>query len=90
MKNWSKFKKLVEASNFQKIVDLLTDGKGKWNATRKNPYESITIGALTEPTNVWFFFLMFSHSTFKAPMYSQGEGSNLVVCRLKGLQIQCW
>ena len=37
MKNGSKFKKLVEAPDFQKIVDLLIDDKGKWNATRKKP-----------------------------------------------------
>ena len=28
-KNGSKFKKLVKKPDFQKIVDLLTDGKGK-------------------------------------------------------------
>ena len=52
-----KFKRLVEAPNFQNIVDLLTDGKGKWNATRKNPQESIARGALTEQAKVWFYFL---------------------------------
>ena len=56
-KNGSKFKKLVKAPEFQKIVDLLTDGKGKWNATRKKPHESIARGALTEPEKVWFYFL---------------------------------
>ena len=40
-KNGSKFKKLIKEPDFQKIVDLLTNGKGKWNATRKNPHESI-------------------------------------------------
>ena len=35
-KNGSKFKRLVETPDYQKIVDLLTDGKGKWNATKKN------------------------------------------------------
>ena len=35
---------------------MLTSGKGKWNATKKNPHESITRGALTEP-KVWFYFL---------------------------------
>ena len=34
-KNGSKFKKLVKEPDFQKIVDLLTDGKGKRNATGK-------------------------------------------------------
>ena len=56
-KNGSKFKKLVKEPDFQKNVDLPTDGKVKWNATRKNPHESIARGALTEPTKVWFYFL---------------------------------
>ena len=57
MKNGSKFKRLVEKPNHQKIVDLLTYGKGKWNATRKNPHESIARGVLTEPAKMWFYFL---------------------------------
>ena len=56
-KNGSKFKKLVKEPDFQKIVDLLIDGKGKWNATRKNPHESIARGTLTEQAKVWFYFL---------------------------------
>ena len=42
---------------FQKIVDLLTNGKGKWNATRKNPSESFPRGSLTEEAKVWFYFI---------------------------------
>ena len=53
-KNGSEFKKLVKEPYFQKIVDLLTDGKGKWNTTRKNPYAR---GALTEQAKVWFYFI---------------------------------
>ena len=56
-KNGSMFKKLVKEPDFQKIVDLLTDGKGKWNATRKNPHESISRGTLTEQVKVWLYFL---------------------------------
>ena len=56
-KNGSKFKKLVKEPDFQKIVDLLIDGKGKWNATRKNPHESIAKGTLTEQAKMWFYFL---------------------------------
>ena len=56
-KDGSKFKRLVEAPNCQKIVDLLTDGKGEWNATRKNPHESIARGALTKQAKVWFYFI---------------------------------
>ena len=57
MKDGSKFKILVKAPDFQKIVDLLTDGKGKWNASKRNPHESIAKGALIEPAKVWFYFL---------------------------------
>ena len=55
--NGSKFKRLVKEPYFQKIVDMLTDGKGKWNSTRKNPHESIVIGSLTEEAKVWFYFV---------------------------------
>ena len=56
-KNASKFKKLLKEPNNQKIVELLTDGKGEWNSKKKNPYESITRGSLTEEAKVWFYFL---------------------------------
>ena len=57
MKNGLKFKKMVKEPDFQKIIDFLTDGKGKWNATRKNPHESIARGLSTEQAKVWFYFL---------------------------------
>ena len=44
-KNGSKFKRLVKDPDYQKILDLLTDGKGKWSSTRKNPHESIARGS---------------------------------------------
>ena len=34
-KGGSKFKKLLKEPEYQKIVDLLTDGKGKWKVMRK-------------------------------------------------------
>ena len=36
---------------------MLTDGKGKWSSTRKNPHESIARGSLTEEAKVWFYFI---------------------------------
>ena len=50
-------KKLLEEPDYQKIVDLLTDGKGNWSSTRKNPHESIARGSLKEETKVWFHFI---------------------------------
>ena len=52
--NGSKFKKLVKEPDFQKF---LMNGKGKWNATGKNPHESIARGSLTEHAKVWFYFI---------------------------------
>ena len=53
----SKFKKLVENPDHEKIIDLLTGGQGKWEATRKNLYYAINRGSLTEEAKVWFYFL---------------------------------
>ena len=41
MKYCFKFKKLVKESNYQKIVELFTDGKGEWNSAKKKTFESI-------------------------------------------------
>ena len=56
LKHGSKFKKLVENPNHGKIIDLLTAGQGKWEATKKNPYHAINRGSLTEEAKVWFYF----------------------------------
>ena len=53
----SKFKRLLKEPKYQKIVDLLTSGIGKWKATKKTLYESISKGSLTEETKVWFYFV---------------------------------
>ena len=57
LKHGSKFKKLVENLDHEKIIDLLTVGQGKWEATRKNPHYAINRGSLTEEAKVWFYFL---------------------------------
>ena len=38
LKHGSKFKKLVEKSDHAKIINLLTTGQGKWEATKKNTH----------------------------------------------------
>ena len=57
LKHSSKFKKLVENLDHEKIIYLLTAGQGKWEATRKNPHHAINGGSLTEEAKVWFYFL---------------------------------
>ena len=56
-KDGSKFKKQLKEPEHQKIVDLLTIGKGEWKGTKKNPFKSIAKGDLTEEPKVWFYFI---------------------------------
>ena len=57
LKHGSKFKKMVENPDHEKILNLLTAGKGKWEATKKNPHHAINRGSLTEEAKVWFYFI---------------------------------
>ena len=56
-KNGSKYKKMLREPNNENIVEFLTARKGKWNATKKNPHESINRGSLIEEAKVWFYFI---------------------------------
>ena len=87
MNDGSKFKRLVEAPNFQKIVDLLTDGKGKWNATRKNPHESIASGALINKAKVWFYFLSSVILPSKHLCIFRENEAFFSLCHPQGIQI---
>ena len=51
-KDGSKFKKQLKEPEHQKIVDLLTAGKGEWKGTKKTPFKSIAKGDLTEEAKV--------------------------------------
>ena len=51
-KDGSKFKKQLKEPKNQKIVYLLTAGKGEWRGTKKTPIKSITKGDLTEEAKV--------------------------------------
>ena len=48
---------MVEKPDHEKIINLLTTGQGKWEATKKNPHQAINRGSLTEKTKVWFYFI---------------------------------
>ena len=84
MKNGSKFKKMVKEPDFQKIVDFLIKGKGKWNATKKNPHESIARGTLTEQTKVWFYLLRSVMSPSKHLCTDREKEAVLLYAILKG------
>ena len=57
LKHSSQLKKLVEKLDHEKIVKLLTVGKGRWETTKKNPHKAISRGSLTEEAKVWFYFM---------------------------------
>ena len=54
---WRKIQETTKDPEYQKIVDLLIAGKGKWKGTKKTLYESIAKGDLTEEAKVWFYFI---------------------------------
>ena len=59
LKHGSKYRKLVENPNYEKILNLFTGGKGKWEATKKNPHHAVKRGSLTKEAKVWLYFICF-------------------------------
>ena len=55
-KHGSKFKKLLENPDFEKIAKKLTDGKAKLRQGEGGP-KTLNRGSLTEEAKVWFYFL---------------------------------
>ena len=55
-KHGSKFKKLLENPNFEKISKKLTDGKAQMGQGEGEP-KTRNSGSLTEEAKVWFYFL---------------------------------
>ena len=55
-KNESKFKKLLENPNLNKIAKKLTDGKTQLEQGEGGP-KTLNRGSLTEEAKVWFYFL---------------------------------
>ena len=86
-KDGSKSKKQLKQPEHQKIVDVLTAGKGKWKGTRKTPFKSITIGDLTEEAKVWFYFIYYVLIPSKHLRTVRREEAILLYALLKGYKI---
>ena len=80
-------KKLQKELEFQNIVELLTDGKGEWSSTKKNPYESIARGSLTEEVKVWLYFIGSVLLPSKHLSIIRQEEAILLYTLLKGYKI---
>ena len=73
--------------NYQKIVELLMDGKGEWNSTKKNHYESIAGGSMTEEEKIWFYFLSSVLFPSKHLSIVRKEETLLLYAILKGYKL---
>ena len=86
-KDGSKFKKLLKKIDYQKIIDLLTTGKGKWKGTKKTIYKSIYRGDLIEEAKVWFYFINFILLPLKHLNTVRRDEAILLYALLKGYRI---
>ena len=86
-KDGLKFKKQLREPEHQKIVDLLTVGKGELKGTKKTPFKSIARGDLTEEAKVWFKFISFVLMPSKHLNTVRREEAILLYALLKGYKI---
>ena len=86
-KDGSKFRKQLKETEHQKIVDLLTAGKGEWKGTKINPFRSIARGDLTEEAKVWFYFIRSGLRPSKHLSTVGREEAILLYALLKGYKI---
>ena len=68
-------------------MELLTEGKGEWSSTKKNPYESIAKGSLTKEAKVWFYFIGSVLLPSKHLSKVHQEEAILLYALLKGYKI---
>ena len=87
LKHGSKFKKLVEKPDHEKIINLLIAGHGKWEATKKNPHQAINRGSLTEEAKVWFYFIASFVIRTKHLCYIREQEAIILYALLKGYKI---
>ena len=69
------------------MVDLLTSEKGKWQAMKKTPYESIARGSLTKEAKVWLYFVISSLLSLKHLSTVRRNEAILLYALLKGYKI---
>ena len=86
-KDGSKFKKQLKEPEHQKIVDLLTTGKGEWRGTKINPFRSIARRDLIEEAKVWFYFISSVLRPSKPLSTVRRDEAILLYALLKGYKI---
>ena len=87
MSDRAKFRKLKENLDYQKILEVLTDGKWEWKGSKKNPNVFIAKDHLTEEAKVWFYFLSSVLMPSKHVCTMRHEEESPLCTILKGYKI---
>ena len=87
IKDGHNFKKMKKKPKYQKIVDLLTNGKGKWHSTSRDQHKEILRGSLTEEAKVWLYFLASSLLPSKHLTTVRRKEAILLYSLLKGYKM---
>ena len=85
-KNGSKFKKLMNNPNHDKMARKLTDGKGQWKK-EKGEQKTLSRGDLIEEVKVWFYFLASVMVPTKHVCTLREQEAVLLYAILKGYKI---
>ena len=85
-KHGSKFKKMMDNPNREKIARKLTDGKGKWTKG-KGEQKTINRRDLTEEEKVWFYFLASFMVSTKHVCTVREQEAIILYAMLKGHKI---
>ena len=87
LKHGSKFKKMVDNPNYDKILNLLTAGQGEWEATKKNPHYAINRGSFAEEAKVWFYFICLVIIPIKHLSSVKEQEAMILYALLKGYKM---
>ena len=85
-KHGSKYKKIIDNPNCEKIARKLTDGKVKWGQGR-GEQKTINRGDLTEEVKVWFYFLASVMVPTKHVCTVQEQEAIILYAMLKGYKL---
>ena len=85
-KHGSKYKKMIDNPNREKIARKLTDGKVKWGQG-KGEQKTINRGALTEEEKVWFYFMTSVMVPTKHVCTIREQEAIILYAMLKGYKI---
>ena len=85
-KHGSKYKKIVDNPNREKIARKLTDGKVKWGQGR-GEQKTINRGDLTEEAKVWFYFLASVMVSTKHVCTVREQEAIILYAMLKGYKL---